>query len=79
MSTASLVQGYMSDENRPSCVNCLMGSFDGETGQATCTHGKFAVEPQGWCPIWFPDHNWLVEHACVAAKMGIHLGAGAHQ
>lgn len=70
----SLVQGYMSGDNRPQCGNCLMGSDSCPPSQPVCSHGKFAVERQGWCPIWFPDDNWLTEHACVAAKMGIHLG-----
>lgn len=73
----SLAQGYMSGASRPQCGNCLMGGDTCEPGQSVCSHGKFAVERSGWCPIWFPDDTWLTEHACVAAKLGIHLGQGA--
>jgi hypothetical protein len=72
-------QGYLPAGERPQCGNCwvckpdVQGRLVGGVSLDGCTHGKFPVAPDGWCPLWFPTDSWIRANERVAAKLGMHL------
>lgn len=68
-------QGYLPEQDRPACRNCLMVNLD-EVPYPTCMHGGFEIRADGWCTQWFAREDWIRAHRGVAAKMGVFLDKG---
>jgi hypothetical protein len=70
-------QGYLCAARRPACGNCWAGGNGNDSGAAqVCGYGGFAVQPDGWCPVWIPSTGWIDKHRHAAKQLGLGIGRG---
>lgn len=67
LSERAALQGYCTEDNRPTCSNCWAYA----PRISSCSYGSFAAEPTGWCPLWLPINQWVDDNRRSAQKLGV--------
>ena len=69
-SARASAQGYVRPDVKPACKNC----FACNPRSASCSYGSFAVDSDGWCPLWVPTVEWGSSNPASLSQMGLSMG-----